>query len=139
MSLTDYWTVKQTAQRTITEPAKAPQRKVAPLTQLKITYSWAVKKGPIPSKRKMQCRIAEVHAPQRVYNDTPRMVTASGWDSARSQELYREFNRGMPKLVEAPLGKRWQKCTEQAAPWCGHSGVRLGLEGLPKSPRAQVS
>ena len=44
------------------------------------------------------------------------MVTASGWDSLCSQELYRELNRGRPKLQEAPLGKCRQKCTEQMAP-----------------------
>ena len=131
-----YWTMKKTAQRKATDywPAK-----VKPLMQFKITYFWAVKKGPIPIKRKMQCRIAEVHAPQRIYGDTPRMVTASGWDSLRSQELYREFNRGRPKLVEAPLGKRWHKCSEQMAPWCGHSSVRLGLEDLPHIPAGSCS
>ena len=130
MPLMDYW--KTTLRRSDNPPAKAYKAK--PMTQLKITYYWAVKKGPIPVVRKMQCRIVEVHAPQRVYGDKQRMITASGWDSLRSQELYREFNRGKPKLQEAPLGKRWQKCTEQAAPWCGHSSVRLGLEDLPQIP-----
>ena len=132
MSLMDYWALKKTVQRKITHYWPVKVRK--PLTQLKITYYLAVKKGPIPIKRKMQCRIVEVHAPQRVYGDKQRMITASGWDSLRSQELYKEFTRGKPKLQEAPLGKHWQKCTEQAAPWCGHSGVRLGLEDLPHIP-----
>ena len=82
----------------------------------------------------MQCRILELHAPQRVYGDTPRLVNASGWDSLRPQELYREFNRSKPKLAQVPLGKHWQKCSDQAAPWRGHSGVRLALEDLPQIP-----
>jgi hypothetical protein len=130
MSLMACW--KKTVQRKLTDYWP---RKTKPLTQLKITYYWAVKKGPIPIRKKMQCRIAEVHAPQRVYGDKQRMVTASGWDCLRSHELYKEFLRGKPKIQEAPLGKHWQKCTEQGAPWCGHSGVRLGLEDLPHIPK----
>ena len=98
MSLMDFW--KTTVRRSDNPPAKVHKRK--PLTQLKITYYWAVKKGPIPVVRKMQCRIAEVHAPQRVYGDKQRVITASGWDCLRSHELYKEFLRGKPKIQEAP-------------------------------------
>ena len=79
----DYW--KTTLRRSDNPPAKAYKAK--PMTQLKITYYWAVKKGPIPVVRKMQCRIVEVHAPQRIFGDKKRVITASGWDSVYSQSL----------------------------------------------------
>ena len=62
----------------------------------------------------MQRRILEVHAPQRIGADTPRLINASGWDSLRPKELNREFTRSKPKLAQAPLGTHWQKCSDQA-------------------------
>jgi hypothetical protein len=57
----------------------------------------------------MQCRIVEVHAPQRVYGDKQRMITASGWDSLRSQELYKRVH---PRQAEAAGGAPRQALAE---------------------------